>query len=134
MVASFTGPGPPAEHWAPVGRAVGCTCWCAAVCPLPGTLAAARSAGAAGGARPQPESPPTSSALCPGQRYPSRSGEPGPGGPWEKGALWFDMRCSHPLMGELEFVALKGHMRMYLKVLSHTGQPREEQLGWGNGS
>lgn len=96
-VASLTGPAPPAERWAPVRQAAGCTCCCAAVRPLPGRLAAAQSAGEAGGARPQPGSPPRSNALCPGQRCPSGNGGPGPGGTGEKGMSWFDMRHSHSL-------------------------------------
>lgn len=86
---SITGLGPPAEHWVPAAHAGGCRCCCccAAVCLLPGRPAAARSAGAAGGACPQLESPPRSSALCPGRRCPSGSGAPGPGGAGK--------RCDH---------------------------------------
>lgn len=72
--------GPPARRWAPAAPAGRCSRWLAAGSRLPGRPPAARSAGAAGGACPPPDSPQKSNALCPGQTRPSGSTRPDPEG------------------------------------------------------
>lgn len=71
---------PPAGRRPPAAPAGGCSRCRAAGSRRPGRPAAVQSAGAAGGACPQPESPQRSSALCPGQKCPLGSAAPDPEG------------------------------------------------------